>query len=408
MSPTPIQSLPPALQLALRCCLPPDPDQPSAATVALLQRIEARAFVDLVEERHRIGPLAHGVLRKVPAELLPAGLLAPLAQAARANAIKALQAQRAHRLLATWFAAAGLDWMPFKGVTVAQAYYEDPAARHVNDLDVWVPPASLDQARGVLQAQGCRMLGADLHADLALRGPRHAAYLQGYYHEMQFCSAAVGHLELHWRLADNPRLFSLSAESVRARARTMTVGGANVCVMDHLDLLLYLCDHGARHGWGRLKWLADLPRLLNSVPWDWAEVFARADEARCRNSLSLGLGLCQHYLGWDAPDAVRAELTRCRQLPALMDLSLEFLQVPAMTKDPQFADVAASVWRELRLSLMLNPSLASVAHQAQRYLLSPKDLQALPLPDRLFAGYYLIRPLLLLARRTGLLRSNPV
>lgn len=403
--PKPIQTLSAEFQLMLWCCRAPGAATPSQAR-ALLEHVDAPVFLDLAINRHRIGALAHRALSNLPKGAVVEGLLAALAQEARANAVKTLQSQRAHRLLAHWFGDAGVDWMPFKGVTVAQACYEDPAARHVNDVDVWVPPQALPKAMAVLQSHGCRMLDGDLHADLATRGPRHAAYLARYYHELQFRSADVGALELHWRLADNPHLFALPPEAVRARAGCATVAGMQVPVMDDVDLLLYLCDHGGRHGWGRLKWLADLPRLLVSRQWDWTLVLSRADQARSRSSLLLGLGLCVHYLGWDAPGPVRAALQRCARLAAMMNLSLEFLAAPAMGADPRFSEIARSVLRELRLSLLLNPSLSSVLHQGHRYLLSPKDLRALELPDRYFSAYYLLRPLLLVGRRAGLLGSR--
>lgn len=400
---TSIRSLSPEFQLALLCCVQDDSPGHMISLQGLLTQIDVPAFLELVVHRHRIGPLAHGVLKRLADGPLPEELLWTLAQETRSNAIKVLQAQRAHRLLATWFAEAGMDWMPFKGITLAQSFYEEPTARHVHDLDVWVPSDALVRARAMLQSRGCRIVGGDLHAELADRGPQHAAYLERYYHEMQFVSPDVGTLELHWRLADNPNLFSLSPEAVRARAKTLQVAGVQVAVMNELDLLLYLCDHGARHGWGRLKWLADLPRLLASQSWNWAEVFDRADQARSRHSLLLGLGLCVRYLGWAAPEEVLSRLAAFKRLEPMMNLCLEFLSARSVEKTQRFVEVSAAVTRELRLSVMLNASPLSVAHQARRYLLSPKDLQALELPDRWFSAYYVLRPFLLIARRTGLL-----
>ena len=42
-------------------------------------------------------------------------------------------------------------------------------------------------------------------------------------------------------------------------------------------LLLYLCDHGTRHDWSRVKWLSDVAMLLahpRQVPWN--DLFALA------------------------------------------------------------------------------------------------------------------------------------
>ena len=88
------------------------------------------------------------------AQDLPPGLMAPLSEAARHNAVKALQAKRTHVMLARWFADAGIDWLLFKGLSVSQRYYGDFALRQVNDLDIWVPEPKLLQARALLEARG--------------------------------------------------------------------------------------------------------------------------------------------------------------------------------------------------------------------------------------------------------------
>jgi Uncharacterised nucleotidyltransferase len=373
---------------------------------ALLSTMDVAVFLHLAIVRHRVGPLVHAVLAGLPPMGLPASLMQPLAACARANAVKALQAQRAHLLLSRLFADSAADWLPFKGITLAARYYADPSVRHVNDLDIWVPPAALAATRRALLSAGCRSLNGPLHGDLAERGPRHAAYLQRYYHEEQLCSPDLGFLELHWRLADNPYQFKLKPESVRAGAQVLTMGGAEFRVMNDVDLLLYLCDHGARHGWGRLKWLADLPRILQSRPWDWGDVLVRADAAGCRESLLLGLALSAQLLGWQPPPQVQSLLDRSRRLPLAVWLIGLSLRSPASGKDLGFKQVAALVLREIGLNLLLTTTWRSVVYQCDRYLLSPNDLQALELPDRWFGGYYLLRPFLLLARRAGVLASR--
>ncbi len=373
--------------------------------------MDVAAFLDLAIVRHRVGPLVHALLSSLPPGALPTGLLPPLAACARANAVKVLQAQRAHVLLSRWFAEAGLDWLPFKGITVALKYYADPSVRHVNDMDVWVPPSLLPQARDLLLGHGYQQLDGSLHGDLAARGPRHAAYLASYYHEEQLYSPELGHLELHWRLADNPFQFRLAPESLRKRAVPLRLGPAELQVMNDVDLLLYLCDHGARHGWARLKWLVDLPRVLDSRVWDWDDLFARASAARCHHSLLLGLALSAQHLGWRAPPEVQRLLDRSRTLPLAMWLVGRFWRAPAGDETLRFHQIAALVFRELGMSLLLTNSWRSVIHQINRYLLSPKDLQVLELPDRWFGAYYVLRPFLVLARRTRALvqrQTGPV
>lgn len=372
----------------------------------LLSVVDVPAFIELVLTRHRIGSIVHAVLGKLPAQDLPPGLIGPLAEAARHNAVKALQAIRTHIMLARWFADAGIDWLPFKGTTLALRYYLDASVRQVNDLDIWVPADRLAQARAILREHGLQVLDANIHGDLAARGKRHSAYLAAYYHEEQHYSPEFGRLELHWRLADNPYQFRLAPAGILANADTIQVGGASVRVMSDMDLLMYLCEHGARHGWNRLKWLADLPRVLADRAWDWPTVLGRARQVGCYQSLILGLALCQDLFGWCPPPEVRKAIAQSRRLPLALRLIRKSWDAPALAKSVPFAQVARIVLQELALNVLLTNTPRSVVHQVWRYLLSPNDLRVMRIPDRWFGLYYLMRPALILARRASGVRNR--
>jgi hypothetical protein len=362
----------------------------------------------LVVTRHRIGSLVHTVLRGLPAQDLPPRLMAPLSEAAKLNAVRVMQATRTHILLARWFAEAGVDWLPFKGITLAVRYYVDSSTRHANDLDIWVPADRLDRARAVLRDHGFREQDADTHGDLAARGKKHAAYLAAFYHEEQQFSPEFGALELHWRLADDPFQFRLAPEQVLANADRIQISGASVPVMCDVDLLLYLCGHGARHGWSRLKWLADLPRLLASRVWDWPQVLDRARHLGCHPSLLLGLALCRDLFGWQPSAEVATALVRSRRLPLALRLIRRTWDAPVPGTVLPLTHVAPRMLRESAFNALLTSNPRSVVYHSWRYLLSPNDLALLRLPDRWFSLYYLLRPALIIARRArGLRKAIP-
>ena len=218
ISPCHVSQFSTEFQLACLCCRATLTESDGIEIKRLLAVVDVPAFLELVIARHRIGPLAHAALKQLPAQTLPPGVMGPLSESTRDNAIKALRSKRTHIMLARWFADAGIDWLPFKGITVAQRYYGDFAARQVNDLDIWVPPSRLLQARALLASHGYRLDVAARHWDLAARGPRHLAYLTRYYFEEQHYSAEFGPLELHWQLTGNSGQFNLAPEGILSRA----------------------------------------------------------------------------------------------------------------------------------------------------------------------------------------------
>ena len=385
----------PALQLACRCCV----DGPDAELLPLLAQIDVPQFLRLVIERHRIGPLVASRLRSLPAAAVPAALRAGLDAELQRNRLRVLKTTRSHLLLDRWFADAGVNWLPFKGLTLASRYYRDPAERQVNDLDIWVPVAQLDGARAILAREGFRFDPASAHWDLAARGPRHRAFLQRWTVEETHLSAEHGGIDLHWQLSDNPALFRLSGEALLAGRQHVDIAGRPMPVMRHEDLLLYLCEHGGKHGWFRLKWLADLPRVLDHQPLDWPALFARARALGCERSLQLGLTLAERLFGWAAPPEVSARTRRFRYRSLLLWL------VTALLRDrAEGLRQHATMSRRLMLltaaaRLLLSSHGAALRHGLWRLSLSPQDLRLLPLPDRALPMYRLLRPLLMVWRR---------
>lgn len=384
-----------ALQLACRCCA----DAADAELLPLLAQVDVPAFLRMVIERHRIGPLVASRLRRLPGDAVPAALRAGLDAELQQNRLRMLKTTRSHLLLDRAFADAGVPWLPFKGLTLARRYYRDPADRQVNDLDLWVPVARLDAARAALATLGFRFDPSSAHWDLAERGPRHRAFLQRWTVEETHLSAEHGGVDLHWQLSDNPALFRLSGEALLAGQQRIEIAGRPLPVMRHADLLLYLCEHGGKHGWFRLKWLADLPRVLDHQPLDWPALFVRARALGCERSLQLGLALAERLFGWVAPPEVRARTRHFRYRRILLWLVETLLRDPA-----EGLRQHATMPRRLMLltaatRLLLADHGAALRHGLWRLSLSPQDLRLLPLPDRALPLYRLLRPFLMIWRR---------
>jgi hypothetical protein len=386
-------------QLACLCSQVDADDQSVHLAQQLLQSVSVSQFTDLVVRRHRIGPLVHATLSSGKYGVIPNDLMAPLVAEARANAAKALRSQRAHVLIARGMRASGLGWLAFKGVTLAARYYPSVSHRHVNDIDFWVDAASHKQARAVLAALGFAKLDEEDRWCLAERGPRHAGFLSERFIEEMHASAELGSVELHWRLALNTHQFSLEPALLLQRGQKIELAGEVIQVMQADDLLLYLCEHGSRHGWSRLKWLVDLPFLLGSQDWDWSALFAKARAAGCEKTLALGLELSRCLLGWSMPEQAALLVNRTRFLGWARRLAVRIQQAPETLGQLPIWEIVPHMARVVTLMLLLTPNAASVRRQVWLMLLSPSDLNVVRVPDRAFGLYYVLRPFLMIYRR---------
>lgn len=398
ISPAPalMNALSPELLLACACCrVRPRPDD--LVTISrLAAAVEPVRFVDLVVRRHRVGPLVESALRLCPGDEV-AQLIELLAPEVRRNNSLALRAVVTHARLARWFRDAGIEWLVFKGITLAQRYYGDVRLRQVNDLDFLVDESDVERARAVLAQQGFHWDPVQTGWDLVQRGPRHRRYLIDYVYEEEHRSAEHGLLELHWRLGENSHAFSTPRSELMARGERMKMGDTEVTTMAPVDLLLYLCEHGGRHGWYRLKWLADLPQLLDSVTWDWEAVLNEAQRVGSKATLLLGLALAVQLFGWAPPPVVAGQL-RGRLVSWQRSLAITGLLAPET-----WWYGAAGMPLSWRLRLIayrcsLLPGWRAWGAQLWRLALSPNDLRVASLPDRFFGLYRWLRPALVLRR----------
>jgi hypothetical protein len=154
-------------------------------------------------------------------------------------------------------------------------------------------------------------------------------------------------------------------------------------------LLLFLCDHGAKHRWSRIKWLSDFAGLLaQERSFSWESVLALAD----RFDLSLALaqaGMLVHWLyGMPLPQPLVGLVANEERSASLAAQALDAM---LLSEKEQFALPARL--RNAVYPLRIRAQLPG--HVSLRYcLLSTDEFKEFPLPDSLFWLYFPLRPFL--------------
>ena len=88
ISPCHLSRFSPEFQLACVCCRVELNEADKVEIQRLLLLIDVSNFLELVTTRHRIGSIVHAALSKLPAQMVRPGLMEPLANASRINAVK--------------------------------------------------------------------------------------------------------------------------------------------------------------------------------------------------------------------------------------------------------------------------------------------------------------------------------
>lgn len=388
----------PAFELAAACVVWPPSDAADAAVREAAARIsDWNAFLSIVA-RHRIAGLArHALVRSgagVPAEL-GARLTRRADNGARRDGLMVLETARLQRLLDR----AGVPNLVLKGATLNALAYGRPGLKHSLDIDLLTTPDSVRDACAVLSAAGYVRASPsadlpDAQLDVFVALTREAAFHRKADNLL---------VELQWRVDLNSTwLTGVDAGSPSQLAQMND--GPPLRTLGPDTLYAYLCAHGARHGFSRLKWLADVAALLARASADEIETLhARASALGVERASGLTLRLCQRLLKLPLPEALSDRLKQDRALGPMVALCMDFLTgggaAEAETR-PLY------LYRLAMLQLLLNGRRDQLAAEIRLRWASPRDHITLPLPPWAGFLYPLLRLPLFLVRRLRALRPS--
>jgi len=194
----------------------------------------------------------------------------------------------------------GVPVAAYKGPALALQAFGDPALRMFADLDLLVPPASLDAAVAALQELGFAQ------QPFASEEQRRAVLRDG--HHVQLTRGLVM-VELHWRFGKRMYGFAEVLDGVWARRRRLPLRADTVPVLAPEDHMLGLAIHASRGVWSVLEWTLAIAVLARSIPADgWPEVALRAEAWGCARALQVSLLLSEALFATPAPAGLWARL----------------------------------------------------------------------------------------------------
>ena len=370
------------LLLASTWIAPPAQAQAQAERImaACHEGIDWDEFLSLVD-RHRV-LVPHDALRRLVGDRLPGRVYEQLnsrkAEACRQALRQAAELVRLHRA----FAAQGIEMIPLKGVMLSVQLFGDPAVRSTRDLDLLVRTESLDEADQILRSDGYRRT----FPDFELTPKRKQWILEHGLHFSYYHDQRRQLVELHWRF---PLWKTEHVAELWNHCQARTWMGTSFLNLKDDALLLFLCDHGSKHQWRRIKWLGDVAGLLaRERSFSWGNLLALADRFDLSRPLAQGGLLVRWLYGMPLPEPL-VELIM-RQRPARY-LASEAVEAMLLSEEGQFA---------LHVRLKNGVSPARLREKLPRSvslrscLISTDEFRECPLPDGLFWLYFPLRPLL--------------
>lgn len=324
-------------------------------------------------ERHRVQGLVAEALVRLPAGKIPADIAAWAAAEKRNLAIAYLTRMAELSRLVGLFSAHGIPTIALKGNTLAQALYAPhPELRQSIDIDLIVAPERVADAERVVIAAG-------YVRDLPLPSVPPSADSMARYicNAYEYAHPELGQrVELHHRLVVDPCSLAVPFDDLLERSEGTRVGDTVVRSLAADDLAIYLCAHAAGHLFFRLKWLADLVRVLDRLPArDVGRLLDRGKQLRCEGACVVTLLLIETLTERRfecLDDATRAAMKR------LIPTAMAAIQSKERADVFAFADVPDDL-AHLVFSLRIAPDWRSRRFAVLMRLVNHRDLATLGL-----------------------------
>ncbi|PYS74610.1 MAG: hypothetical protein DMF69_01335 [Acidobacteria bacterium] len=275
----------------------------------LSENMNWQLFISLAQE-HRVIPLIAQNLRRF-SNKFPRNVLDELQRRAENRALHNLRFRSVLFSLARLLEENNIEFLSYKGATLAQLAYGDSASRQFGDLDVLVHKKDFLRIKKLILANGGK-------ANWSLSAKQETAVLKHYYEFPFNFGAHPVLLEVHWGFMESFFAFDYKIEDVFRRQQVIAIQGKNLPTLSNEDLLIFLCVHGSKHFWKRLSWICDVAKLIQAQPMDWDFVIKLSEKFGCRRRLQLGLMLAHEFLHLDFPAELQFQFQNEKELESLV------------------------------------------------------------------------------------------
>jgi hypothetical protein len=378
----------PEFRLLAACSwLPPQPwaeDQAETIEALCASPLDWNVFLDLMA-RHRVATLVHRNLDRRGYRGVPGPVReAVVRQARSASTISLLFFTELVRL-AGLFRTAGIAVAALKGPSLSLRLYGDPSVRSTKDLDLLVHEEDFHRAEALLLEQGYRRTFPSFEPTrkmwARIRAQRHH---YDYLHEARSIQ-----VELHWGIHGRS---PSRLEPLWSRREPLAWHGVDLDQVEDTALFALLLEHGAMHGWFRLKWLSDIAMCLTlETPSARRAFTAAARDLEVERCLAQALLLVHWFYGLELPGWLRGMAVFDDRSVALAADACEALFAPVGDPADKAWASARKTLREFRYLRKLGKGSSHWGFLGERAI-NPMDGAKVALPDPLFELYYVLRP----------------
>lgn len=345
------------------------------------KELDWSAFVELTKH-HRVYPQVYLKLNPLAfiTKIIPGEIMKQLQQLYTENTFKMLQLTREMGIVCGMFSQHQVPLIVLKGPVLGAKLYGDISKRTSKDLDLLVSPESIHTSINLLIELGYQMKDERLLDNWMYKN-----------HHLTFDHPVKRvQVELHWRL--NPNLGGTPSFNYfwSRKSEVMISNQTYHCLADE-DLMLYLSEHGSRHGWSRLRWLVDIDRMLKGETLEFEGLLFSLKQYKVKHYLTQAVLLSQHLLSSTIPVGFSSIISEHTS-------NKKFEKVSETIKQTLFYERHRTNIRYDWNFFLLMSGSQKLHYIRMLFTPSSKDATMLPLAKRLHFVYFFLRPLFVVLR----------
>lgn len=173
----------------------------------------------------------------------------------------------------------------FKGPTLAGRYYDEPAMRFCQDIDVLIPRERMAELLDVALQNGFTPLDPAALSDDSTS----LAFVARVQKVVTLVSPRNVAIEFHQRIDNIGTIYD--SRQLLAMAEPMRMANNYFSVMPTAELFVYICWHHTKHYWSHLHWLVDMDAIQRHPSFDLDAVLACAERRNLRTTVEASLEL---------------------------------------------------------------------------------------------------------------------
>jgi len=252
-------------------------------------------------EKHQLTPILYNYLNRHP-HPFDRNLMDHIKELIREHVLRSLNLQAELLKICDSFNQQHISCMTIKGPQLSHFLYNDAARRVCVDLDLFLQNKDeFASAAGILHESGYRQTNFPEGNNWF----KQKVFNIGK-HESVFINRALKTVvDLHIRPVGNTLFSARFHKHFFSEKQPYEMNGIQIFIPSAIHYFIFLCHHGAVHGYASLHWLADICAFYRKYPMPPEELLKTSEVLRLERHVALSLFILNKYCGISlSPDLI--------------------------------------------------------------------------------------------------------